>query len=174
MAFPDQLPPDDPFRETIELVERARGGDRGSVDRVLDLYYPNVFSTVRSRLQPKLRHHMGPGSDFRETLTGLVDGFASCILQDERSLIRWMSNLLEEHIRAEAKSSSGLSERERKGLEQLEAPQREVVTRYAAHERWSEIAKAMGFSAPVEARRLHARAKANLARVLEGIPAEDN
>ncbi|MEM7305160.1 MAG: sigma-70 family RNA polymerase sigma factor [Planctomycetota bacterium] len=61
---------------------------------------------------------------------------------------------------------SELSDRVRAGLERLEPRYREVIERFNGRERWAAIALAMGLPTAGAARRMHARARVKLARVL--------
>ncbi len=208
MASRQDFPADDPFRDTFELVERAKRGDRVAVEEVLARYYPRVLSVVRTRLGPKLREHVESDDLVQETMIEVVKSLDDFDMRDERALIRWMSYLVENRIRdtakffgakkrdahrvrlreragldsgdgpldeplvdsdpspVEAAESLEFSDRVKEGLALLEPRYREVVERYAANESWAQIAAAMEFPTPGAARRMHARARVKLARIL--------
>lgn len=93
--------PDD-LTVSVELVRRAKAGDREALERLVQRYYPRVWNIVRLRLGPKLRERVDSQDILQETFIQAVLSFDHFEMRDEASLIKWLATLAERQINAAA------------------------------------------------------------------------
>jgi RNA polymerase sigma factor (sigma-70 family) len=94
--------------ESIELVRRAQGGDRGALDRLFDRYYARVRGVVRVRLGEPLREFLESGDIVQETFAQALSSFDRFEVRDEARFLDWLSRLAENRIRDAAKLRGAL------------------------------------------------------------------
>jgi RNA polymerase sigma-70 factor (ECF subfamily) len=87
---------------SVELVNRAQGGDEAALNQLFDRYYERVRRIVRLRLGRKLRSALESGDILQETFAQAVQAFDGFEMRDEASLINWLSKLAERQIIAAA------------------------------------------------------------------------
>lgn len=92
---------DQPTR-TIELVRRAQDGDRRSLERILERYYPRLHRIVRVRLGARLRTELDSTDILQETLMVAANKIHDFEPRNEASLINWLSKLAEHKITDQA------------------------------------------------------------------------
>ncbi len=122
---------------SLELVERARGGDAEARERLFTRYYPRVFRVVRARLGARLRSLEAPEDIVQNTFLaalGALEGFEA---REDAALIDWFAVLIENQIRDAVKHHSALKReadrevsldalRSRPGTRRFEPEAREV------------------------------------------------
>lgn len=84
--------------EVVELLDRARRGDRDATDRILSLYRPYLRLVVGGKL-PKLAARRMDGSDIvQHTLIDAERGLPDFRGGSEPELTAWMVKLLERNL----------------------------------------------------------------------------
>jgi len=89
---------DTDLTKSIELVQRAQGGDPVALDRLFERYYERVRRIVRLRMGRELRRSVDSGDILQETFQVAVRSFDSFQVRDEASLINWLSKLAERQV----------------------------------------------------------------------------
>ena len=84
---------------TIELVQRAKGGDAGALEALLDRYQPRVRQLVRQRLGGQLRQELDSGDMVQEAMVEVLEGFERFEMRDEDAFVKWLSVLVENRLR---------------------------------------------------------------------------
>ncbi len=92
----------DPLTRSLDLVLRAQGGDRASLDRLIERYRERVLKIVRLRLGTKLREQVDSEDILQETFITAVRKLESFEMREEASLIHWLARLAERQIIAAA------------------------------------------------------------------------
>lgn len=90
------------FTESLELIRLAQDGQVGALNDLLARYYERVRRVVRARLGPQLRSCLESGDILQETFIAAVYGFDGFEMRGESSLLRWLSQIAENQIRAAA------------------------------------------------------------------------
>jgi len=83
---------------SIELVQKAQGGDVRALDRLFERYYARVRRIVRLRMGRDLRRSVDSGDILQDTFIAAVRSFETFEVRDEASLINWLSKLAERQI----------------------------------------------------------------------------
>lgn len=92
-----------PFRETVDLVRRARGGDHGALNRLLDRYQARVRGLVRARLGPALRRGIESSDAVQEVMVDVLRGIDRFEMRDEDAFVRWLGRIVENRLRRQAR-----------------------------------------------------------------------
>jgi RNA polymerase sigma-70 factor (subfamily 1) len=100
MSGNDEVPPQGgDLDATIELVQRAKGGDAGALEALLDRYQPRVRQLVRQRLGGELRRELDSGDMVQEAMVEVLEGFERFEMRDEDAFVKWLSVLVENRLR---------------------------------------------------------------------------
>jgi len=184
---------------TLELILRAQGGDRGALERLLEHYYERVRRIVRIRLGSSLRPRIDSGDILHETFLAAIRDFERVELSDEASFVNWLAVLAENQIRQVPPESTDGSDpvgtgpappgpappglpgrieevaRLEAAMERLPDEYREVILlRDYAGAAWDLIAEQTRRPGTDAARRMHARALMQLARLARGDSGSDS
>jgi RNA polymerase sigma-70 factor (ECF subfamily) len=192
---------DEPLTDQI-LAERARAGDRGAFEALVERHRGRLERLVRSRLGPGLRGATEAEDVVQETLAGALESIRSFAWRGEGSFLEWLGGIAEHAIQMAARSlrrrptvtlgidppASGVSpsrawrraerlERLERGLAALPPAEREVL-RLSRFERLkhAEIAARLG-KTPEAVRQIAVRALRRLRTLVGeteslGLPAE--
>ncbi|MFG0316078.1 MAG: RNA polymerase sigma factor [Planctomycetota bacterium JB042] len=100
--------PNDELTRSLDLMKRAQGGDDAALNRLVERYYDRVRPIVRARLGERLRRRVDSGDILQNTFATVVRTYDRFDVNDEASLIAWMSRIaenqiLDEHDRQSAK-----------------------------------------------------------------------
>jgi RNA polymerase sigma-70 factor (ECF subfamily) len=87
---------------TIDLLQRAQGGNKEALNRLFDRYYERVRRIVRLRLGNRLRQRVESGDILQETFIAAVGDFDRFEVRDEASFINWLSKIAERQVLAAA------------------------------------------------------------------------
>jgi DNA-directed RNA polymerase specialized sigma24 family protein len=174
---------------TLELIRRAQSGDRDALERLWERYYERVRRIVRVRLRAPMRRRLDSGAILQETFLTAIRSLGPHDLRDEGAFINRLARLAEQQIRAapDDQDGGGLAgtdpspggpapsgrtarigdiARVEAALEHLPDEYREVIIlRDYAGATWDLIAEQTQRPGPDAARRLHARALLQLARL---------
>jgi RNA polymerase sigma-70 factor (subfamily 1) len=93
--------PDSP-RDVEGLVERAQSGDVGALNELFDRYHSHMVEMARRRLGPKLRQKEEPDDLAQTTFREATRDFAMYQYRGEKSLLRWLVQILQNKIRDRA------------------------------------------------------------------------
>ncbi len=100
-AAPEHEPPPD-FTQTIDLVQRAQGGDREAVQQLFSRYYERVRRIVRLRLGRALRTKLDSNDILQEVFVEALKGLGRFQMVNKGSFINWLARMAEHRIRDEA------------------------------------------------------------------------
>ena len=84
---------------TLDLVQRAQGGESVALERLLSRYYERVRAIVRHRLGAKLRELCDSGDVVQETFIHAIRAFDRFEMRDEASVINWLARIAEHTIK---------------------------------------------------------------------------
>jgi len=88
-----------PLTQTVELVRRAKNGERDALDRLFARYYERVRARVRPRISRKLRGNLVDSVDVvQETFLTAAQKLDSFEMRDRGSWINWLVKLAEHQI----------------------------------------------------------------------------
>jgi RNA polymerase sigma factor (sigma-70 family) len=74
---------------TIELLRRAKAGDRASLDQLLERYGPRLLERIRLMMGPAARS-VAESTDFlQEVMVGIVGHLGAFEANDAQALLRW-------------------------------------------------------------------------------------
>jgi RNA polymerase sigma factor (sigma-70 family) len=102
----------------LELLARAQGGSESAREALFEACYPRVLAIVRARLGGGLRRFHESGDVVQEALLLAARDLDRLQVPDERSLIAWLSRVVENRLRdmakfhAAAKREAGRERRE--------------------------------------------------------------
>ncbi|QDU68410.1 RNA polymerase sigma factor [Engelhardtia mirabilis] len=113
----DPSDPSDAIAQTVELVRLAQGGDDRAFGELIERYLPRVETIVRARLGPGLRRELESGDVVQETLIEVLRNFDHFELRDERSFVRWVSTIVENRLRQDARFFGALRRDRRRDVE---------------------------------------------------------
>ncbi len=86
--------------ETLELVQRAQGGDGPALEALLERYQGSVRGLVRKRLGNELRRELDSGDLVQEAMVEVLEGLGRFRPDEgERAFVRWLSVLVENRLR---------------------------------------------------------------------------
>jgi len=92
----------DPITRSLELVQRAQGGDKEALNRLIQRYQDRVLRIVRLRLGARLRERVDSEDILQETFITAVRLLENFEMRDEASLIHWLARIAERQIIAAA------------------------------------------------------------------------
>jgi len=108
---------------SIELVERARAGDHGALERLFERYYPRVRRVVRARMGLRLRALEAPEDIVQNTFIAALGSLGRFEVREDADLIDWFSRLVENQL-SDAAKYHGASKRDSLRKVSLDALQR--------------------------------------------------
>jgi RNA polymerase sigma-70 factor (subfamily 1) len=82
-----------PLTQTLELVQKAKGGDRDALNRLFERYYERVRRCVRVRIGPKLRMRLESGDVLQQAFAKAFQIFDRFEIQDEGSFLHWLAEI---------------------------------------------------------------------------------
>lgn len=99
---PFQLPEGFASDETGQLVARAKAGDAAALNDLFTRYHQLMVEVARQRIGPKLRLKEDPDDLAQTTFREATRDFANYEYRGESSLVRWLSQILQNKIRDKA------------------------------------------------------------------------
>ncbi len=84
------------------LLEEAREGSEGALDRLLERCGPRLLSLIRLRMGARLRSRMESGDLLNATLFRAFRAFDSLDARNTPSLMAWLARIAESEIRDQA------------------------------------------------------------------------
>jgi len=197
-AADDDHGPDVDPESSIELLERARAGDRGAFDELIRRYLPALRSWASGRLPPDARNLLDTDDLVQDTLMRSVQGIERFEHRREGALLAYLRQAVVNRVRDEvrrlarhpgrselvddlpARGPSPLEEAVgREGMERYEAAlaalrdtEREaVIARLEMGLSYDEVARAVGSPSANAARMMVSRALLRVAeRMSDGDP----
>ena len=97
---PGRKPPQS--NESVVLVRQAQNGNLDALNQLFQRYYTRVQRIVRLRLGQELRQSLDSGDILQDTFIGAIEGLRDFEMQDDSSLIHWLSKIAEHRIKAAA------------------------------------------------------------------------
>ena len=94
----DAPEPRKPPSASLELVARARAGDRPAREELCARYYPRVFRVVRARMGRALRALEAPEDLVQETFLAALGALERFEAREVASLFDWFARLTEHQI----------------------------------------------------------------------------
>jgi RNA polymerase sigma factor (sigma-70 family) len=88
------------FSETLELLQRAAGGDSHALGEVFDRYQQPLLERIRLMMGEPARRAAESGDFLQGTFLEVVRGFDRFEVRDERAFLRWMTTIARNKIRA--------------------------------------------------------------------------
>lgn len=127
-----------PDLDTPELLSRARGGDRTSLEQLLRRYRPELLTRIRLMMGEDARTAAESGDFLQGALVEVLQDLSRYELKDELAFLRWATHIARNNIRDEVRrrrekalqsfvSGSGLFTPGRPGRESAETPSHCVV-----------------------------------------------
>lgn len=95
-----------PATDSMELIQRARRGDREAIERLVAHYYGRVRPIVRARLGRALRRRVDSADILQETFVdavGMIERFEG---DGGASLLAWLTRIAELRVRAALQRAS--------------------------------------------------------------------
>lgn len=87
---------------TIDLLQRAQGGNKEALNRLFERYYERVRRIVRLRLGNTLRRRVESGDILQETFIAAIGNFDRFEMRNEASFINWLAKIAEHQVIAAA------------------------------------------------------------------------
>jgi RNA polymerase sigma factor (sigma-70 family) len=109
------MPENAGFSDTLELLNRARGGDSHALGAVLDRYRQPLLDRIRLMMGERARRAAESGDFLQGTFLEVVRAVERFEARDERAFLRWMTTIARNKIR------SALRERRENALSHLSA-----------------------------------------------------
>lgn len=100
----------------MDLLRRAKAGEPGCLDRVLERYQARVLARIRLMMGNEARATAESGDFLQGVFVAVLEGFERFELRDERSFLVWVSQIARNGIR------SHVRRRRERLLESLIAP----------------------------------------------------
>lgn len=82
---------DPELTRTLDLVNKAQGGDRDALDRLFSRYYERVRRSVRARIGGRLRAHLETADILQPAFAKAFQNFDRFEMRDENSLLHWLA-----------------------------------------------------------------------------------
>lgn len=92
------MDPADPVTRSVELLRRARAGERSALNRLFERYYGRLRRIVRVRLGPALRRQVDSAEILQETFAAAVKDLERFEIREEASLIHWLGRIAHHRI----------------------------------------------------------------------------
>lgn len=86
------------FLETLDLLGRAKGGDREALDDLLARYTDRILEIVRIRLGRPLRAVVESRDILQETLVEAFQGFDAYSVREDAQFLSWLSRIAENRV----------------------------------------------------------------------------
>lgn len=87
------------FDESLELIRRARGGDREALQEVLVRYRERLLARVRLMMGERARLVADSGDFLQEALVRVFERFDGANIADEKHFLRWLTSIARNKIR---------------------------------------------------------------------------
>ncbi len=88
---------------TVELIRRAQGGDQEALNQLLARYQPRILAIVRVRLGSALRAKVESQDLLTEVMAAIWQHLSRFDVEREGAFIGWVSRLVENRIRDQAR-----------------------------------------------------------------------
>ena len=89
---------DPEFARTLDLLQRAQGGDREALERLFTRYYPRVLPIIRVRIGRQLRARLESGDILQDTFIAALRSFDRFEVRDEAAFLNWLARIAEHQI----------------------------------------------------------------------------
>lgn len=93
---PDESIPD---AESLRLIQRAQGGDRGAYEQLFERYYPRVQRLVRRQLGSRMRADLDSGDVVNEAMVQAIRAFEGLEAPSRPALVSWFAAIVRNRIR---------------------------------------------------------------------------
>jgi RNA polymerase sigma-70 factor (ECF subfamily) len=90
---------DHDLTRTLDLVQKAQGGDRVAMDALFDRYYERVRRAVRARIGSRLRTHLETCDILQAAFAKAFENFDRFEMRGEGSLLHWLAEYAHGQIR---------------------------------------------------------------------------
>lgn len=97
------LPSASGFQETLELLNEAKAGDRGSLQELLERYRPVLLSRIRLMMGEAARRQADSGDFLQALFVQILQGLETFEPRDEVSFRRWAVQIARNGIRQEVR-----------------------------------------------------------------------
>ena len=87
------------FDATLDLVVKAREGDRLAFDQLLARYSDRLLTRVRLMMGDEARQRAESADFLQELFVEVIEGFKRVSLKDEREFVRWATQIARNNIR---------------------------------------------------------------------------
>jgi RNA polymerase sigma-70 factor, ECF subfamily len=87
------------FRETLELIEQARAGDRDALHDLLVRYRERLLGRIRLMMGAEARRYADSQDFLQGAFVEVIAAFDRAELTSEPSLLRWMTSIARNNIR---------------------------------------------------------------------------
>ena len=88
------------IKTTLNLVRQAKAGENNALNLLLDRYVQRVLRIERMRLGVKLRGRMESMDVVQEVMMRVIKGLENFEPKDEAAFLHWISQLVQNEIRA--------------------------------------------------------------------------
>ena len=89
---------DTDLTQTIELVRRAKDGERASLDRLCARYYPRVLRIVRARIHSDFRQVLASEDVAQAVFIKALRQFDRFEFRNDASLVNWLARIAQWEI----------------------------------------------------------------------------
>ena len=89
--------------ETPELLRLARGGDRSSLEQLLQRYRPELMTRIRLMMGDEARRAADSGDFLQGALVEVMKDLPRYELEDELAFLRWATRIARNNIRDEVR-----------------------------------------------------------------------
>jgi RNA polymerase sigma-70 factor, ECF subfamily len=113
-----------PTNDIKENLDRARGGDRRALDRVIEHTQPRLRRITEQRLGQELRADVAPSDILQSTYLQIMRGIDRFSGDSEDAFVAWVGAIVENNIRQKKRFFGA---RKRKAPEGLEPPPRRLI-----------------------------------------------
>ncbi|MBI4584905.1 MAG: sigma-70 family RNA polymerase sigma factor [Planctomycetes bacterium] len=96
--------------DAIELIGKAKGGDRTAFDRLFSNAQDQLVNFIRSRMGPALRQRLDPEDVLQETFLRAFRSMAQFEWKGEESFERWLEGIAGHTLADAARNSRGRKE----------------------------------------------------------------
>ena len=100
---PSSRDADDDLEQTVELVQRAQGGDTQAFDALLERYQERVHRLVRSRMGGELRREADSLDMVQEAMVDVCQGFERFEQRSESAFVSWLAAVVENRLREQVR-----------------------------------------------------------------------
>lgn len=82
-----------PLTQTLELVQKAQGGDADALNRLFSRYYERARRSVRARLGQRLRSQLESGDILQQAFAKAFQTFDRFEMRNEGSFLNWLAEI---------------------------------------------------------------------------------